>query len=167
VAGHSANAGELATKIGASHLRMLPSALSSDVPAGCGLNFGVVTRPTTAEAWADAGEIFPQHANTARVASRVASRTDSQWKAEVLAEATAASGYWRVPAQSLKADAPFYVGSYHEVARLFADLRSAAVSAVLLDLPPSEVEYAHLFRAFDCSPDPEEQSRQYSSGDPF
>jgi len=67
VAGHSADAGELATKIGASNLRMLPSTLSSDVPAGCGLNFGVVTRPTTAEAWADAGEIFPQHANTARV----------------------------------------------------------------------------------------------------
>jgi hypothetical protein len=89
------------------------------------------------------------------VASRVASRTDSQWKAEVLSEAAAAPGYWRVPAQSLKADSPFFVGSYHEVARLFADLRSAAVSAVLLDLPPSEVEYAHLSRAFEISPDPQ------------
>jgi alkanesulfonate monooxygenase len=152
VAGHSADAGELATKIGASNLRMLPSTLGSDVPAGCGLNFGVVTRPTAAEAWADAGEMFPQHSSTARVASRVASRTDSHWKAEVLSEAAAVPGYWRVPAQSLKADSPFYVGSYHEVARLFADLRSAAASAVLLDLPASEVEYAHLSRALSLDP---------------
>jgi alkanesulfonate monooxygenase len=154
VAGHSADAGELATRIGASNLRMLPSTLSSDVPAGCGLNFGVVTRPTTAEAWADACEMFPQHASTARVASRVASHTDSQWKTEILSEAAAAPGYWRIPAQSLKADSPFYVGSYHEAARLFADLGSAAVSAVLLDLPPSEVEYAHVSRAFEVSQDP-------------
>jgi hypothetical protein len=58
----------------------------------------------------------------------------------------------------MKVDSPFYVGSYHEVARLFADLRSADVSAVLLDVPPSEVEYAHLSRAFEVSPAPEEQS---------
>jgi alkanesulfonate monooxygenase len=154
VAGHSADAGNLAIKLGASNLRMLSSTLSSDVPAGCGLNFGVVTRPTVAEAWAAANDLFPHQANTARVASRVAAMTDSQWKAEVLSEAVAAPGYWRVPAQSLGSDSPFYVGSYDEVARLFAELRSAGVSAVLLDLPPSDAEYAHLSRAFDVFADP-------------
>jgi alkanesulfonate monooxygenase len=155
VAGHSADATELATEIGAANLRMLPGSLSSGVPAGCGLNFGVVTRPTTAEAWAVAHEMFPRQVGVARVASRVASSTDSQWRAEVLSEASATPGYWRVPAQSLKADSPYYVGSYDEVARLFAQMRSAGVSAVLLDLPSSEAEYAHLSRAFEGSAAPE------------
>lgn len=151
VAGHSADAAELAAHIGASNLRMLPSTLAAGVPAGCGLNFGVVTRPTSAAAWAAATELFPEQPGAARVARRVASRTDSEWKAETLAEAAGAPGYWRHPAQSLKADSPFYVGSYQELARLFASCRDAAVSALLLDLPPSEAEYAHFSRASQLS----------------
>lgn len=159
VAGHSAQAGELATKLGATNLRMLSGTLSSGAPAGCGLNFGVVTRPTAAEAWAAAADLFPQQADTARLARRVASITDSQWRADVLTETVAAPGYWRAPAQSLRADAPFYVASYDEVARLFAELRSAGVAAVLLDLPPSSDEYAHLSRAFEVFADPGARAR--------
>jgi alkanesulfonate monooxygenase len=159
VAGHSADAGKLAIKLGASNLRMLSSTLSSGVPAGCGLNFGVITRPTIAEAWAVANDLFPNQADTARLASRVASVTDSQWKADVLSEVAAVPGYWRVPAQSLRADSPFYVGSYDEVARLFAELRSAGVSAALLDLQPSAAEYAHLSRAFEVFADPNARAR--------
>ncbi|MEU7575494.1 hypothetical protein [Micromonospora sp. NPDC049240] len=153
VAGHSADAGRLATKLGASNLRMLSSTLDAGVPAGCGLNFGVVTRPTSDEAWAAANDLFPHRADTARLARRAASITDSQWKTEVLSESTSAPGYWRDPAQSLRADAPFYVGSYNDLARLFAQLRGAGVSAALLDLPPSADEYAHLSRAFAVSAD--------------
>jgi hypothetical protein len=119
---------------------MLPSSLASDVPAGCALNYGLVTRPTQAEAWTDAHARFPDQPNAARVASRVASRTDSTWKSEVLSDGAVASGYWRVPAQTLKSDSPFYIGSYHEVARLFADCREAAVSALLIELAPTSTE---------------------------
>jgi hypothetical protein len=138
---------------------MLSTTLSSGVPAGCGLNFGVVTRPTIAAAWAAANDLFPHQADTARLASRVASITDSRWKADVLSETVAAPGYWRAPAQSLRADSPFYVGSYDEVARLFAELRSAGVSAALLDLPPAEAEYAHLSRAFEVFAGPSARAR--------
>jgi len=153
VAGHSTDAGALATELAVANLRMLPGTLSFDVPAGCGLNFGVVTRATTAEAWAAAREKYPRPANTARVASRLAASTDSRWKAEVLSEAAAAPGYWRVPAQAMNADSPFYVGSYEEVAGLLADLRRADVSAVLLDLLPAAAEYAHLSRAVELVPE--------------
>lgn len=153
VAGHSQDAARLATQIGAANLQMLPSTLSSNIPAGCGLNFGVVTRATNAAAWADANRLFPHAASTARVARRVASHTDSRWRAELLTEAASAPGYWRVPAQSMKADSPFYVGSYHEVARLFADCRDAGVSALLLDLPPSDIEYDHLSHALRLAHD--------------
>lgn len=151
VAGHSQDAVALAARLGAANLRMLASTLTSAVPAGCGLNFGVVARETSADAWAQAHRLYPPHAGAGRVAQRVAARTDSTWKVELLTEAEAAPGYWRGPAQSLKADSPFYVGSYGEVARLFADCRNAAVSALLLDLPPVEDEYAHFLRAFELS----------------
>lgn len=147
VAGHSDDAANLAVQLGAANLRMLPGTLSTDIPTGCGLNFGVVTRPTTAAAWTDANELFPHPASTARVARRLASHTDSRWKTELVTQAAAAPGFWRVPAQAMKADSPFYVGSYHELARLFIDCRDAAVSALLLDLPPSDTEFDHLSQA--------------------
>jgi alkanesulfonate monooxygenase len=151
VAGHSQDAVMLAARIGAANLRMLPSTLSADIPAGCGLNFGVVTRPTTAAAWAQASALFPHPASAARVARRVASHTDSHWKAELLTEAASVPGFWRIPAQTMKADAPFFVGSYREVARLFADCRDAAVSALLLDVPPSSTEFYHLAQALQLA----------------
>jgi alkanesulfonate monooxygenase len=159
VAGHSAEAGTLATKLGAANLRMLSGTLGSDVPAGCGLNFGVGTRPPNPEAWAAAADLFPDVGDTARLASRAASITDSRWKADVLSESGAAPGYWRAPARSLRADSPFYVGSYDEVARLFAQLHGAGVSAALLDLPPSEAEYVHLSRAFEIFAGPTATAR--------
>jgi hypothetical protein len=151
VAGHSDPAVELADRIGASNLRMLAATLTENLPARCALNFGLVTRPTNEAAWTDARMLFPERPGAARVAQRVASLTDSTWKAELFSEAPAAPGYWRLPAHTLRADAPFYIGCYDEVARLFADCREADVSAVLLDLPPSDREYAHLDRALQRS----------------
>jgi alkanesulfonate monooxygenase len=144
VAGHSPDAAALANELGVTNLRMLPGSLTEDVPAGCGLNFGVVTRPTTVSAWADARRLFPAPAGAERVARRAAELTDSRWKQQLLTDAPSAPGYWRIPAQAMRADAPYYVGSYDEVADLFTACRERGVHTVLLDLPPADVEYQHL-----------------------
>ncbi|HEX4632920.1 MAG TPA: LLM class flavin-dependent oxidoreductase [Gemmatimonadales bacterium] len=117
-----------------------------------GIRVGIVTRETSAEAWAVARARFPEDRKgqlTHQLAMKV---SDSQWHQQLseLGQVPPEdqSPYWMVPFENYKTFCPYLVGSYDRVADELARYVALGYRTVILDVPASPVELEHTGHAF-------------------
>ena len=122
----------------------------------CGVRVGIVAREDAVEAWRVAHERFPTDRKgqlTHQLAMKV---SDSVWHKQ-LSEMGSAMGaesdektdgeqnpYWLVPFQNYKTNCPYLVGSYERVAQELARYVTVGYRTLILDIPPSQEELAHI-----------------------
>lgn len=151
LSGHSEAASRLRDDVGAVGMQMLPASLDEGVDATrTGLHFGIVTRPTAAEAWDVARRRFPDDPERREIMDAVAGNSDSVWRARMkMVEASAGGkeGFWLQPFANFYADCPYFVGSYEEVSALVTRLVGRGVRWLIFDIPPSEQEFEHVAAA--------------------
>lgn len=142
-------------EVGAIGTQMLGPQFEGGLNGARAINFGVLTRPTTEEAWAVAHETFPEDEEEQMIQELSMQNTDSLWKQRMAIAAKlpddTASGYWMGPFRNFRADGPYLVGSYERVAEVFATLIRAGTDVFILDLTPREVEYAHIANSFQMT----------------
>jgi hypothetical protein len=131
---------------------MLPPQLARGVDGAQGVNFGIVTRASEAEAWSAASTRFPDTEEGQLILEFSMQNTDSEWKRRLKHTAeqqeAAAAGYWLGPFKNFQADQPFFVGGHEQTATVIADLVRAGVRMFVLDIPLSDAEFANVATSF-------------------
>jgi alkanesulfonate monooxygenase len=144
IAGHSSAAAAVAGEISAIRIGMLSQAPTTPPSASEAQHFGVITRPTAAQAWEAARRSFPPDQLGVQVAEASMANTDSVWKRLLMASETADDPiYWTLPFRSGRADCPYVVASHQELADLFARLVAAGTTNFVLDIPSLEADFRH------------------------
>jgi alkanesulfonate monooxygenase len=120
--------------------------------AKCGVRVGVIAREDNEEAWRIAHERFPEDRRgqlTHQVAMKM---SDSVWHKQLsgLGEHPFSEDtpYWLGPMQNYKTFCPYIVGSYSRVAIELGRYISLGFRTVILDVPPSRDELAHVMEVF-------------------
>jgi alkanesulfonate monooxygenase len=152
LAGQSAAARRVASKLGACSIQMLQPDLQHQPDGSIGVHFGIVTRTTRDQAWEAARSWFPEDDEGRMTLDLSMQNTDSVWKRRMKAlgegDKLPDNGYWLGPFQNFKADCPYLVGDYSEVASVIAQLVLQGVDTFILDLPAKEQEFHHAQVAF-------------------
>ncbi|MFI6321617.1 LLM class flavin-dependent oxidoreductase [Nonomuraea sp. NPDC050556] len=144
LAGQSPAAMELAARVGARSIRMLPKTGTCDAGA---LHVGIVARPDKEDAVKAAYAAFPPDETGRDLVEASMAQTDSVWKTRLYeaADGYADGGmYWLAPFRSGQADGPYLVGDYMAVADRLTELAAAGVSTFVVDTPVEEAEYLHI-----------------------
>jgi alkanesulfonate monooxygenase len=123
--------------------------------AGSGIRVGVVSRPTSEEAWAVAHERYPED-RKGQIAHTMAMKTsDSHWHRQ-LSEMAQEEGeqdeqdpYWLWPFENYATFCPYLVGSYERVAAELGRYVGLGYGCFILDIPPSEEELSHIGAVFE------------------
>ena len=118
--------------------------------AKCGVRVGLIAREDNDEAWGIAHERFPED-RRGQITHKVAMKTsDSVWHKQLsgLGERPEDSPYWLGPMQNYKTFCPYLVGSYSRVALELGRYVSLGFRTVILDIPPSREELAHVMKVF-------------------
>ena len=122
----------------------------------CGARVGIIAREAAVEAWRVAHERFPTdrkgqltHQLSMKVSDSVWRKQLSEMGAELGAEsggqtASAQNPYWLAPFQNYKTNCPYLVGSYGRVAQELANYIAVGYRTLILDIPPSQEELAHI-----------------------
>jgi len=117
-----------------------------------GIRVGIITRESSAEAWAVARARFPEDRKgqiTHQLAMKV---SDSAWHRELSdlgkTPPEDENPYWMVPFENYKTFCPYLVGSYDRVAEELARYVGLGYRTVILDIPTSLVELEHTGHAF-------------------
>jgi len=117
-----------------------------------GIRVGIVTRETSAEAWAVARARFPEDRKgqiTHQLAMKV---SDSVWHQQLSdlgkTPPEVENPYWMVPFENYKTFCPYLVGSYDRIADELARYVGLGYRTVILDVPASPVELEHIGHAF-------------------
>jgi alkanesulfonate monooxygenase len=152
LAGQSSAAQSVCETTGATGMEMLSSKLDHGVNRGRGIHFGVVTRPEKDQAWQVARRLYPCESDARTILDLSMLNTDSVWKMRMKYEAdqpsVCESGYWLEPFRNCRADCPYFIGSYQEVAALISQLVRCGAEMFIMDIPAVEEEYFHVSRAF-------------------
>ncbi len=142
IAGHSRPALELATRVGAQRMCMLPPSVDQRAEPGAALHFGVVVAESWNEARDTATALFPIDEDGPEMVAASMSNTDALWKhslhreAEKQAEAALmAPGVWLQPYRMGQADCPYLVGSRSDVAEMLLRLISGGNSTFVIEIP--------------------------------
>jgi alkanesulfonate monooxygenase len=122
---------------------------------GAGIRVGIVTRPTSEEAWQVAHERFPED-RKGQIAHTLAMKvSDSHWHRQ-LSEMAGEEGeqdeqdpYWLWPFENYSTFCPYLVGSYERVAAELGRYVKLDYGCFILDIPPSEEELHHIGEVFD------------------
>ncbi|WLW54336.1 LLM class flavin-dependent oxidoreductase [Streptomyces sp. YU58] len=116
-----------------------------------GLRIGVITRPTSAEAWDVALARFPEH-RAGRISHRLAmAHSDSQWHRQ-LSQATERHGtYWMGPFKNYKTFCPYFVGDYATVGEEIGRYVELGYTTLILDTPAEEQDLTHTAVALDIA----------------
>uniref|UniRef100_A0AAU3GMJ7 LLM class flavin-dependent oxidoreductase n=1 Tax=Streptomyces sp. NBC_01401 TaxID=2903854 RepID=A0AAU3GMJ7_9ACTN len=116
-----------------------------------GLRFGVITRPTSAEAWEVALARFPEH-RAGRISHRLAmARSDSRWH-EQLSQATERHGtYWMGPFKNYRTFCPYFVGDYATVGQEIGRYVALGYRTFILDTPAQEQDLKHTAVVLDMA----------------
>ncbi len=122
------------------------AALSSGVE--CGIRVGVISRETKEEAWRVARERFPED-RLGQITHQLAMKTsDSVWHKQLSAlgerPALPDSPYWLGPMQNYKSFCPYLVGDDARVAQEIGRYLLQGFRSIILDIPPSRDELAHV-----------------------
>jgi alkanesulfonate monooxygenase len=114
------------------------------------IRVGIIGRDNDEDAWTIARERFPEDRRgqtTHQLAMKV---SDSAWHQQLSAIApqhSADSVYWMVPFQNYKTFCPYLVGSYDRVGEELRRYFASGCRTVILDVPPSDTEMAHVTRS--------------------
>jgi alkanesulfonate monooxygenase len=113
---------------------------------------GIIAREDDDEAWRIALERFPAD-RRGQLAHQLATKvTDSVWHKQLseLGERPLSAGnpYWLSPMQNYKTFCPYLVGSYSRAAAELGRYISLGFRTVILDIPPSRDELAHVMEVF-------------------
>jgi alkanesulfonate monooxygenase len=122
---------------------------------GAGIRVGIVTRPSSAEAWAVAHERFPAD-RKGQIAHTLAMKvSDSHWHRQLSemageeGEADEQDPYWLWPFENYSTFCPYLVGSYERVAAELERYVELGYGCFILDIPPSEEELHHIGAVFE------------------
>lgn len=152
VAGHSDKAMAVKAETGAVGMQMLMPGLVDDVKNVQGIHFGLMTRKTEEAAWEAAHSRFPESERGKFILERSMKNTDSVWKKRLKFAADtldqSENGYWLAPFRSFQADCPYFIGSHEQVRDLVVSLVRAGIEHIILDVPPSEEDFAEVAEAF-------------------
>lgn len=125
------------------------------VPTGTslGARFGVIARASAEEAWQVANERFPDD-RRGRVAHRLAMKvSDSHWHHQLSELGAATTGeadvYWLGPFERHQTFCPYLVGSHEAVAAEIGRYLDLGFRTFVLDIVPSEEEFAHTSLVFE------------------
>jgi alkanesulfonate monooxygenase len=118
-----------------------------------GVRVGIVTRPSSEEAWQVAHERFPED-RKGQIAHTLAMKvSDSHWHRQLSEMGATVTDeqdpYWLWPFENYATFCPYLVGSYE---RVVAELRryiDLGFRTFILDIPPSEEELNHIREVFD------------------
>jgi alkanesulfonate monooxygenase len=118
----------------------------------CGMRVGIVARDDNAEAWRVAHARFPED-RRGQIAHQVAMKvSDSVWHKQLSAldqhPQSGNSPYWLGPMQNYKTFCPYIVGSHDRVAAELGRYIALGFRTVILDIPPSREELAHVMEVF-------------------
>ncbi len=127
------------------------SSIVSDIDSG--IRLGIVTRETDEAAWRVATDRFPED-RRGQLTHQLAMKTsDSDWHRQLSdknhASADSRSPYWLWPFQNYQTFCPYLVGSYGRVAEEVRMYLDRGYSTIILDIPASEDEFAHIGEVLD------------------
>jgi alkanesulfonate monooxygenase len=117
-----------------------------------GIRVGIISRSDADTAWDVAHERFPPD-RRGQIAHQVAmKKSDSTWHRQLseLAEATAETRdtYWLEPFNNYRTFCPYLVGNYDTVAKELRRYVNLGYSRIILDIPPTREELAHVGEVF-------------------
>lgn len=117
-----------------------------------GVRVGIIARADPGEAWAVAHQRFPED-RKGRLTQQLAMKvSDSVWHKQLSALGEKGQDqdnpYWMLPFQTYKTFCPYLVGSYERVGLELARYIGIGYKTFILDIPPSEEELTHIYRAF-------------------
>jgi alkanesulfonate monooxygenase len=155
VAGHSEAAKRTINTIGAITLTMMAPELEAGLagtPGRTAVYLGIISRPRQEEAWAVANARYAPHREGEQMLDFSMRYTEAQWKIR-LKQALASNlrakpGYWLEPFRSFRADCPYFVGSYQEVATMIVGHVNAGTTSFVLDMWPTEEDFFHVHESF-------------------
>jgi alkanesulfonate monooxygenase len=156
IAGHSRPAVNLASRIGAQRMCMLPPRSDQSAEPGSALHFGAVV----AESWDEAREaavaLFPADEDGPEIVAASMKNTDALWKQNLYREAekhheTApiAPGLWLHPFRTGQADCPYLVGSRSDMAEMLLRLICGGNSTFVVEIPVRDRELTEFARTLD------------------
>jgi alkanesulfonate monooxygenase len=118
-----------------------------------GMRVGIVTRPSSEQAWSVAHQRFPED-RKGQIAHNLAMKvSDSHWHRQLSDMAGAAAAeddpYWLLPFENYATFCPYLVGSYERVAAELARYIQLGFHSFILDIPASEEELHHIGVVFE------------------
>ncbi len=118
-----------------------------------GVRIGVIGRPTSEEAWAEADRRFPTSQQGHRMHVMASRTSDANWHKRLreLDVEGVRGVYWLKPFKTYKTFCPYYVGSYEDVAAELAGMIELGVSLFVLDILETEADYFHTRQVFDLA----------------
>jgi alkanesulfonate monooxygenase len=123
--------------------------------AGAGIRVGIVTRPTSKQAWEVAHARFPADRKGQIAHAMAMKASDSHWHRQ-LSEMAHEEGeqdeqdpYWLWPFENYATFCPYLVGDYERVAAELGRYVELGYSCFILDIPPSEEDLHHIGAVFD------------------
>ena len=152
LAGQSEAARRSASKLNACNIQMLQPGFHRQLDGARGIHFGIIARTTRDQAWEAAQSWFSEDEEGQMMLDLSMQNTDSVWKRrmKLLSEdyELRSNGYWLDPFRNFKADCPYLVGDYSEVANIIEQLILEGVDTFILHLPANEQEFHHAHTAF-------------------
>jgi alkanesulfonate monooxygenase len=120
-----------------------------------GIRIGIIARETSADAWAIAGERFPED-RKGQITHELAMKTsDSHWHkqiSEMAKELRSTKGvYWTWPFENYKTFCPYLVGNYQEVSKEVSRYLEIGYRTFILDIPPNREELQHVQLVFQMT----------------
>jgi len=120
----------------------------ADANGGSAIRVGIIARQQDSDAWQTAFERFPVD-RKGQLTHQLAMKTsDSVWHQQLSGMARVEnanhSPYWLHPFETYKTFCPYLVGSYESVAGELAKYVRNGYQTVILDIPPSKEELAHI-----------------------
>jgi alkanesulfonate monooxygenase len=120
----------------------------ADANVGAAIRVGIIARQEDSEAWQTAFERFPDDRKGKLTHQLAMKASDSVWHRQLSEMASAgkanSSPYWLHPFETYKTFCPYLVGSYESVAGEVAKYVRNGYQTVILDIPPSKEELAHI-----------------------
>ncbi len=124
---------------------------AADPSLAQGLRIGVITRPTSDEAWAVAHARFPED-RAGQISHRLAiSRSDSRWHRQLSEATDRQDTYWMRPFKNYRTFCPYLVGDYAAVGYEISRYLDLGYTTLILDTPAEERELEHIAVALDIA----------------
>jgi alkanesulfonate monooxygenase len=148
----SSDAGRAAARaLGATPVEYPPPEIrvtDADARRDFGVRVGIIAREADEEAWRVALGRFPPD-RKGQLAHRLAMAvSDSSWHRQLAGHAgdgeRPESPYWLVPFENYKTFCPYLVGAHETVAGFLASYLAAGCDTLILDVPFSEEDMAHI-----------------------